>query len=189
MKNAAARECMRWMLIMLLLAPGTLAEQVIPLTLDVRALSCSARLGLEVSANEISSGTPLVFTHNLTPPGMKATIEYDVLWDDGTVVKQPTTIRDTRPRSITPKTNTTRTLVITSRVLRCDDATPEDTVAVARVLVRAPDATRATEPGTRVRPARLIPMAKTPAPSPKRFAVWLLVGIIGALGAVLVWRR
>lgn len=195
---------MRWILIILLMtaiSTQTHAQQTVPLELEVMNASCAAGVQLQAPTTT-SSGTSFTFTPNLTVSRKKFTIEYGATWDDGRVAKKPLNTTNTKPKSFTPRTNQTRTLNLHARLIAidCEDTTAEDNeVETSIVVVSDKSETgktqsvaqepRAEQKQGTIGETRKMTPSESKSLTSKRLSVWLLVSVVGILGALLIWRR
>ncbi|MBI4145342.1 hypothetical protein HY493_04010 [Candidatus Woesearchaeota archaeon] len=195
---------MRLIPTIILLVMGSIAvnaQQTIPIQLDIINASCAAGIQLEAPAT-VGSGTSFAFTPNLTVQRKKFTIEYGATWDDGRIAKKPLNTTNTKPKSFTPRTNQTRTLLLHARLISidCEDTTSEDDEAeVAIVVVSNDNAPKEMQPSAQeprieqkqgtIGAATKATARESKSLASKRWSVWLMVGVVGVLGALLIWRR
>ena len=186
----------------------TVAAETVPLTLDVIEPDCPIGVTITADKTEVEQGETIAYTNNLTIKRKGFVIEYWAEWDDGTIAKKPRNTSNTNQKKFTPRNvNGTKKLILKNKLISvdCVDTTSDDNNSSVSVTVHGEMPETIGEPKTETSQIRqetrqqdsVSPLLQdvqevvyqSSSITSKKLIVWIIVAIVGLLGALLVWRR
>lgn len=202
------------LIVVVLAFPVVLAETV-PITLDVVEPECAIAISLTTDKQEINEGEQISYINNLSEKRRNYVIEYWAEWENGNVAKSPRNTTNTNAKKFTPKkVKGTQTLILRNKLISvdCIDTTSDDNTSFASVIVHGAVAETNVEPIVEV-DSETIPerqemkqqseerdepetreiegkvVFQSSGLTSRKMMVWIIVAVVGVLGALLVWRR